>query len=128
MKINILKARIKRNNLEDYAGHYFRDETSQIVDTLNHNGKEALVGIERGDGVYTIIGKNYVYYSTGSGTNGEIPLDVFSNILSANGINKGKGSEFEYVKINEKNEFVWLYNKSTMESMWNIILWLETLI
>jgi len=126
MKLPILKARIKRNNLEDYAGNYFRDETSIIVKTLNENGKEALVGIQNEDGIYTILGRDAVYYSTKSGAKGEIPLAVFSTILSANGISKGKVAAFEYVKVNEENELIWLHNRSTMESLWNIVLLLES--
>ena len=127
MKINVLKAKIRRNNLEEFAGKYFRDETSEIIQKLNNNGKEVLFGIEREDGVFTVIGQNTIYYLSKNGNIGEIPLSVFSNILSKNAINKGKMSNFEYVKNEQNNELIWLNDKSTMESLWNIIIWLEGL-
>nr|WP_199000595.1 hypothetical protein [Flavobacterium sp. ASV13] len=68
MKTSILKAKIKRNHLEEYAGAYFRDDTSQIINSLNAEGKCTLFGIQREDGIYTIIGQKHVYYSTVSGT------------------------------------------------------------
>lgn len=125
--INILKAKIRRNNLEDFAGQYFRDETSQIIQKLNNEDKQGLFGIERKDGVYTIIGNNSVYYSTKDGFKGEISLRFFSNILSENAIKKGKNSDFEYIETNQ-NIALWINNKSTMESIWNIVIWLENLI
>jgi len=127
MKINILKSRIKRNNLQEYAGQYFRDDSSSIITTLNKDGKQALVGIEREDGVYTIIGRKFVYYSTEHGFKGEIPIKKFSNILNFNAINKGKKGNLGYVEINEKKDIVWLYNRATMESLWNLIIWIENL-
>jgi hypothetical protein len=123
MKINILKSKIKRNSLEIYAGIYFRDDTSQIVNSLNEQGKSALFGIEREDGVYTIIGEEFVYYSTILGINEEIPLNNFSEILHINALKKGKEGKFEFIKINDN--LVWLYNKSTMNALWNIILWIK---
>lgn len=125
MKINILKSKIKRNNLEIYAGTYFRDDTSQIVNFLNEKGKLALFGIEREDGVYTIIGEEFVYYSTIFGINEEIPLNNFSEILHINALKKGKEGKFEFIQINDNKNLVWLYNKSTMNALWNIILWIK---
>ncbi|WP_430409549.1 hypothetical protein [Kordia sp.] len=125
MKINILKARIKRNNLEKNAGHYFVDETSAIINLLKKEGKEVLLGIHRKDGVYTILEKKFVYYSTASGHKDQIQLNKFSDILQSNALKKGKFfSSYKYVKL-DNNERVWLKNQATMESLWNTILWLE---
>lgn len=125
MNTNILKSKIKRNNLEKYAGTYFRDDTSQIINSLNAEGKCALFGIQREDGIYTIIGEKYVYYSTVLDTIGEIPLNEFSEILHINALKKGKEGSFEFIPINDKERSVWLYNKSTMNAIWNIILWIN---
>lgn len=127
MKKSILKAKIKRNNLEEYSGSYFIDETSKIIKTLNSNEKKALVGIERKDGVYTILGEKFVYYSTVSGGKGQVPLKSFSDILHDNAMKKGKlFAKYKFIKINDK-EKVWLNNKLTMNALWNIVLWLEKL-
>ena len=98
MNLNILKSKIKRNNLGEYAADYFRDDTSQIVSFLNKEGKSALFGIQREDGIYTIIGEKSVYYSTVSGKTGEISLSEFSEILHHNAMQKGKGGNFEFLK------------------------------
>ncbi|MFH6993860.1 hypothetical protein [Flavobacterium sp. FlaQc-48] len=125
MKTSILKSKIKRNNLEEYAGAYFRDDTSQIINSLNAEGKCALFGIQKEDGIYTIIGRKDVYYSTVLGTIGEIPLNDFSDILHHNALKKGKEGIFEFIAIKDKESPVWLYNKSTMNALWNIILWMN---
>lgn len=125
MKLNILNARIRRSNLKEYSKNYFRDDTSQIIINLNEEGKQALVGIQKENEVYTIIGEKYVYFSTCLKAKGEIPLRTFSNILYNNSIKKGKlFSRYKYVKINN-NQRVWLNNKLTMSAILNIILWLE---
>lgn len=123
MKLNILKARIKHNGLEKYAGRNFRDETSQIVTTLNEEGKKALLGIQRRDGVYTILGEQLIYFSTVSGNTGEIPLDVFSDTLHIHAMRKGKMARYKFLKINEE-EAIWLHRKWTMTAIWNTALWL----
>ncbi|UUC46758.1 hypothetical protein [Flavobacterium cerinum] len=127
MKRNILKAKINRNGLKKYAGTYFRDHESQVCRLLSEEGKAALFGIEREDGVYTLIGEESVYFSAVSGQKGEIPLAVFSAALQLNALSKGKSGDFEFVAMNDQKELVWLYNKATMEALWNIILWLESL-
>lgn len=129
MKTSVLKAKIKRNKLVDYAGPYFRDDTSQIVSALNAEGKSALCGIQREDGVYTIIGEQFVYYLTSSGKRGEISLKEFSDELHEKGCRIGKGYlqfKFMYKNIVMSNkDKVWLHNSNTMFSLWNTILWLE---
>lgn len=124
MNISILKSKIKRNNLEQYAGTYFRDGTSQIVNSLNEKGKCALFGIEREDGIYTIIGEKLVYYSTNQGNVEEISLSEFLEILHINALKKGKNRVFEFIPISEK-KLIWLHNKPTMDAFWNIILWIN---
>ncbi|MFD1604176.1 hypothetical protein ACFSJW_08275 [Flavobacterium artemisiae] len=125
MKTSILKSKIKRNNLGEYAGDYFRDDTSQIVSFLNKEGKSALFGIQREDGIYTIIGEKSVYYSTVSGKTGEISLSEFSEILHHNVMQKGKGGDFEFLQINDQRDLLWLYNQKAMNALWNIILWIN---
>lgn len=124
MKTNILRARIKRNNLEKHAGNHFVDESSKIINILRNEGKKALLGIQKNDDVYTILGERYVFYSTLNGSKGQVTLSEFSDILHDNALKKGKIlAIYKYVTIN--NTKIWLKNKSTMKSLWNTILWLE---
>lgn len=125
MKTNILKSKIKRKNLREYAGDYFRDDTSQIVILLNEEGKSALFGIQREDGIYTIVGENFVYYSTVSGHAREISLNKFSELLHHNALKIGKGGNFEFLQITDQENLVWLNNEETMNALWNIILWIN---
>ncbi|MGD1843407.1 MAG: hypothetical protein ACFB0B_21320 [Thermonemataceae bacterium] len=124
MKLNILKARVKRNNLEKYAGRHYRDETSQIVKSLNEEGKKALLGIQKKDGIYTILGEEVVYYLTASGNKGELPISTFLDILHAEGLRKGNIAIYRFVKIGD--EKVWICSKFTMSALMNTMLWLET--
>ncbi len=125
VKTNILKARIKRNNLEKNAGKFFVDENSEIVKLLKKENKEALLGIYREDGIYTILGKKFVYFSTLSGDKDQIELKDFSNILQNNAMKKGKlFASYKYLKLDGQKK-IWLYNKATMNSLWNTILLLE---
>lgn len=101
MKLSILKAKVKRNNLVKHAGKYYIDETSEIIKHLNAQGKSALLGIQNKKGVYTIIGEQFVYYLTFSGKSEEILLKEFIDELHENGCRIGTG----YLK------FKFLYKK-----------------
>ncbi len=129
MKLNVLKAKIKRNHLVKYSGKYFVDETSEVIKQLNAQGKSALLGIQNGKGVYTIIGKQFVYYLTSSGKRGNISLKDFSDELHENACRVGKGYlKFKFMYKNiilSNNDKVWLHNADTMFSLWNTVLWLE---
>lgn len=124
MKINILKARIKRNNLETHAKDCFINENSEIIKALKSEGKKALIGIKKDNNIYTVLGEEFVYYSALSKIKGQIPLSVFSNLLHEKAINKGKiFARYRYLKI-QNGEKIWLNNKSTMLSLWNTVLYL----
>ncbi len=126
MKLNTLKAKIKRNGLENHAASHFRDEISKIIRSLNEQGEKALVGIEREDGVYTIVGEKYIYYSTVLGDKDKISLGDFSDKLQINGLRKGKGAKYEFLEVDNK-KVVWLKNEMTMNALWNLVLWLDEL-
>lgn len=121
INLNGVKARIKRNKLIDLAGDHFRDEHSEIVQLLKGRGYDALLGIQREDGVYTIIGEKALYYSTATGFEGTIALEDFKAILTRNAMSKGKSAVYEYVKIDESSE-VWVKNAYTMNALWNTML------
>lgn len=129
MKLANLNAKIERNSLVSNAGEYFVDETSDIVKELNLQGESALLGIQSKKGVYTIVGKNYVYYLTSSGRKGKVLHKEFSEELHENGCRIGKGwlkYKFMYKNITLKNnDKVWLYNAKTMFSLWSTIVWLQ---
>jgi hypothetical protein len=122
MRITILKSLIKRRKLEECVGSYFRDSDSELVCELNSEGKEALFGIQREDGVYTIIGKGFVYFSTISGGKKEMTLADFEHKLQINAAMKGKGGNYEFLPL--PDEEIWLFNRKTMEIFWNIVLWM----
>ncbi|GAA3940948.1 hypothetical protein GO495_09500 [Chitinophaga oryziterrae] len=122
-EVNI-KARIEQNGFDIYAEDAFRDENAEIIKYLNSIGKKALVGIQREDGIYTIVGEEYVYYLTLSGTTGEMSLDAFRKILKADAMSLGKKGDFQFLKINEQDT-VWLKSVETMNAMWNTIMYLD---
>ena len=122
-KVNI-KARIKRNRLDELAGEYYQDENSEIVKCLNSRNKNALVGIKRPDGIYTVIGEEYVYYLIESGVDGEIAHGDILKILKENAWAKGKTGQFEFVQINQQ-DYVWFLNGGVMNTMWNLIILLN---
>jgi len=123
MNINI-KARIKRNKFDKLAGEHYRDNNSQLIKDLQNKNIQALLGIQKGDGMYTVIGLESIYYSTGSGTEGEISHGIFLDILQQNALSKGKTGDFEFLEVNE-NDAVWVMNAYTMNAMWNIIMLLH---
>lgn len=123
------RTKLERNTLAKNAGKYFVDETSDIIKELNTQGESALLGIQDKKGVYTIIGKDYVYYLTHSGKKGKISHKEFSDELHENGCRIGKGwlkYQLMYKNIILKNnDKVWLHNAKTMFSLWSIIAWLK---
>ncbi len=120
IKIN-LKAKIRRNHLDTTVGEYFRDENSEIVRKLNYTNKKALLGIERNDGLYTIIGEEHVYYSTVLGAEGFIEHLFLLKILHQNALKLGKQGQFEFIQVNE-DDFIWMLNAYTMNALWNTLL------
>lgn len=123
VKVNI-KARIRRNKFDVLAENSYRDENSEIVKYLNSVNKKALVGIQREDGIYTIVGEEFIYYLTALGKEGEIRHKDLLEILTKNARSLGKMGHFEFVNINEQDA-VWLKNIETMNAMWNTIMLLD---
>jgi hypothetical protein len=124
--IDILKARIRRNKLDTLSGDYYRDEHSVVVQYLNGLGKNALVGIQREDGVYTIIGLEKVYYLNQSKVECEISIKDFLIIFNRTTLVLGKTTEYEFIKINEK-DFLWVMNIYTMNAICNTVLFFDKL-
>lgn len=124
MKASIIKARIKRNQFVELAGSNFRDGDAEIIKYLNSINKQSIVGIQREDGIYTIIGERCIYYLTPLGAEGEISFEAFLHILRQNAWSLGKGGKFEFVSVNELDA-VWLKDGPTMSAMWNTLLLLH---
>ena len=126
--INV-NTKLKRNALVKAAGKYFVDETSDIIKELNLQGEPAFLGIQRKKGIYTIVGKECVYYLTSSGKKGKISHEEFSEELGEHGQYIGKGwLKFIVMYKNivlKNNDKIWLYNAKTMFSLWSIIAWIK---
>jgi hypothetical protein len=129
MGLIYLKTKLERKDLAENAGNYFVDETSDIIKGLNSQGESALLGIQNKKGVYTIIGKDSIYYLTSSGKKGKISHKEFSEELGENANRIGKGwlkSKFMFKNIIlRNNDQVWLHNAKTMFSLWGIIAWIK---
>ena len=120
MKINILKARIKRNKLVERAGEFYRDENSKIVTDLVLQNKGAILGIQRDHNVYTILGDSFVYFGTLDGKKEKISLNDFRKILMRETKIGGKTAEYEFLEV-DKNKSIWVCNKYCMSSLWNTV-------
>jgi hypothetical protein len=121
MKNINLRARIKRNKLNILTGKHFRDENSDIIKDFNSKNKKALVGIQREDGIYTIIGDENIYYLTISGKEGEISIPDLLMILRKITFEQGKNVSYEFVKINNTDS-IWMLNNETLNALWNTLL------
>jgi hypothetical protein len=122
-KVN-LKARIRRNMLDKLAGNYYLDEDSGLITHLNSLKKGALVGIQRADGVYTVIGEESIYYLTPSGVEGELAIEDFLSILQKNALSLGKTAPYEFVALNEQ-ALIWVLNAQVLNALWNTLLLLH---
>lgn len=107
--------------LDQLSGNYYRDKNSDIIRHLNSNKRNAIVGIQQEDGIYTIIGDEKIYYKTLLGAEGEILIGDFLKILNETTLRLGKKVEYEFIKINER-ESVWVMNTQTMLALWNTML------
>jgi len=119
MKFSIIEARVKRSQFDQLAGNYYRDNSSQVVESLNRQNKKAYFGIQDEGGMYTVIGEESVYFSVVSGQEREISNPDFLRILQKNAMEAGKSGQFEFVNIDGK-ESVWVLNGETMCAMWNL--------
>lgn len=126
MKRINLKARIKRNMLDTLSGENYRDEHSEIIQYLNNMGADILVGIEREDGIYTLIGTETIYYMTSLMVQEKLSVKDFLCILQATTMTNGKMATYEFIKINE-NASVWVMNAQVMNALWNTMLLLDRL-
>ncbi|GAA4034868.1 hypothetical protein GCM10022409_19180 [Hymenobacter glaciei] len=107
--------------LDKLSGTYYVAEHSAIIKQLNAVHKHALVGIQRADGIYTIIGSENIYYSTSFGVEGEISIKDFLNILRENALRLGKTAKYEFIAINDR-DVVWVMNPQVMSALWNTLL------
>lgn len=82
MNFNIIRARIKRNRFDFYAGEFYQDNDSDFIRELKQKGFPALVGIKRNDGIYTVLGNDFIYYRSSSDMEGQIQHGDFLKILS----------------------------------------------
>jgi hypothetical protein len=124
MKKGIVQARIRRNGLAKLAGNHYLDEDAGLVNQLKSSKKGAFVGIEREDGVYTVLGEERVCYLTPSGVEGEIAIGEFLAILQKNALLLGKKSPHEFVALNEQAS-IWIMNGEVMNALWNTLLLLH---
>jgi len=125
MKKGILKVRIRRNGLAKLAGPCYLDEDASLVNQLNSRKKDALVGIQRADGVYTVLGAERIYYLTPSGVEGEITIEDFLAILQKNALSLGKTAPYEFAALNERT-LIWVMNGQVMNALWNTLLLLHS--
>ena len=121
MKLSAIEARAKRNGLAELAGKSYRDSSSEIVASLNCEEEPVYLGIQDDDGTYTIIGRVHVFLSTRAGKKLAIPHSQFIGALQAAGMDRGKGGQFEYIALDEKNS-VWVKDGATMSALWSIVL------
>jgi len=124
MKKGILQARIRRNGLAKLAGPYYLDEDASLVNQLNSLQKGALVGIQREDGVYTVLSEEKIYYLTPSGEEGEIAIGDFLVVLQKNALSLGKTAPYEFVQLSG-GEMIWVMNAQVMNALWNTLLLLH---
>lgn len=110
MNLNFLKARVERSCLVESAGKYYGDMDSQIIQNLNNEGRNAFVGLERDDGIYTVLGEKLVYFSTKSGDTDTISITSCLNTLHNYGLNEGKGilKRYKFIPINDKQQ-IWIH-------------------
>ena len=118
-----LNARLTRNRFREVAGEYFQYDGSPLLEELNSDGINALVGIQRGDGAYTILSYDQLHYRTDDGTVGSIDykdiLEKFRDISFDN----GKKKKYEYF-IFEKDR-IWFHNESVFCAFWNTVSFLH---
>jgi len=107
--------------LDTLSAENYRDEHSEIIQYLNNLGADILVGIERKDGIYTLIGTETIYYMTPSMVQEKLPIKDFLRILQATAMTM---ATYEFIKIN-KNASIWVMNTQVMNALWNTMLLLE---
>ncbi|KIA95228.1 hypothetical protein OC25_07910 [Pedobacter kyungheensis] len=120
MKNINIKARIKRNKLEELADTCFRTEGDEIIEKFNRRNIKVFVGIQRYDGIYTILGAKSAYYLT-DGIEKEIPFKDLLSFLTINALKNGKHYNYEFLEISDNNN-IWVKDIQTMNALWNTIL------
>ncbi len=131
MRLGVLKAKVRRNGFIISAGKYYKDESSEIVKKLKSKGEKALIGIQKKNGIYTVIGQDFIHYLTPNGKHGKILLNEFIKELEQN-LSRKKTS-WLMSRLTHRNivlsnsDKVWLCNSDVLYTLWNTIDWLEKL-
>lgn len=123
MRINILKGRIARSRLEEYAGGDYEGLQGELVQQLQKQGKKVLVGIQNEEGMYTLLGEDGLYYCDSNGEEGKLD---YSTLLEAfrrfrfNGFVRGH----EWMPIQTTDTLpettIWLKDGYVLNALWNI--------
>jgi len=121
MKLEIVRARAKRNKFIELAGIFYQDNKSLLVSSLTNEDDEVYFGISNKEGLYTIIGRKNLYYSTMAGSKKKISNSIILEILKENALKVGKGGEFEFIEVNNSDS-IWVLNGPMMCAIWNILL------
>lgn len=119
-----IKARINRNKLIENAGQSYRGENSDVVRYVRGMNGDGLLGIQRSDGIYAIVGTHYIYHLKTNGEEKKISHEDFLEILRRNALSSGKTSEFEFLNLSGRDA-IWLMNVHTMNGIWNTVLLLH---
>lgn len=116
----VFDKRIKQNMFREFAGDDFQDENSPFIYDLRKKGKLPIIGIKRNDGLYTIIGEEYVYFSSKLSIDNQILHLDFLKSLKTNAQQYGKSHKYEFIKTINGYE-VWVKNNQMMNAIWNTI-------
>lgn len=120
-KLKAINARIKRFGVDVIFGEYYQDENSEIVKYLASQNKKVLVGIQRPDGIYTIIGEYSIYYSTTTNEEYEISHEEFLEIGESYVDFMKKGNKIDFLDIKDSNR-VWVCHSGVMLGIAGILV------
>ncbi len=131
MKLGVLKAKVRRNGFIISAGKYYKDESSEVITMLKSKGEKALIGIQKKNGIYTVIGEDFIHYLTPTGKHGKIFLNEFVKELEQSLSRKKPSFLMSWLThrniVLSNNDKVWLRNSDVTYTLWNTIDWLKKL-
>ena len=123
MELEIIKKRASKYNFVEIVGEFYRDNNSKLIKKLNEENKNAFFGIENSEGIYTVVGEEYLYFSTSLDTHKSISNSKFLKITREKLQESGKESKYEFIKV-DKDNTIWILNTEMLFALSSLLLFL----
>ncbi|CAM1368146.1 hypothetical protein [Tenacibaculum xiamenense] len=119
----IIRKRAESLSFSQIAGEFYINENSSTIKSLKKTGGEAFLGIRNKEGLYTVIGKDYLFFCDRSGFEKRVLNKDLWGIIKRKLRTMSKNDHIEFIQISD-NDSIWVLNTSMFSIISSLILFL----